>query len=216
MAHVDFMQSLKCPSCGAPLERQDGPTLKCPYCRTSVFVPDLVRQAQLGAPVRRQSKAPMKQLPQIAAENEDEDEDLLGQAIKLVRGLESVSASILQRRLRIGYPRAARLLDELEEAGVVGPSQGGGREREVLPASAVAPVHKPLRPIFEQDGADTNDPLLGEAIRLVRGRDFVLTTFLQRVFRIGYTRAAHLLEELEERRIVGPAEGAGGERRVLQ
>jgi Ftsk gamma domain. len=34
--------------------------------------------------------------------------------------------------LRIGYPRAARLLDQLEENGVVGPSQGGGRERQVL------------------------------------------------------------------------------------
>jgi DNA segregation ATPase FtsK/SpoIIIE, S-DNA-T family len=34
--------------------------------------------------------------------------------------------------LRIGYPRAARLVDELEEMGIVGPSQGGGREREVL------------------------------------------------------------------------------------
>ncbi|HAX69892.1 MAG TPA: hypothetical protein DCY14_09815, partial [Anaerolineae bacterium] len=42
------------------------------------------------------------------------------------------SASMLQRRLRIGYPRAARLLDQLEEMGVVGPSQGGGKEREVL------------------------------------------------------------------------------------
>ena len=39
---------------------------------------------------------------------------------------------MLQRRLRIGYPRAARLIDELEEMGVVGPSQGGGRERDVL------------------------------------------------------------------------------------
>jgi S-DNA-T family DNA segregation ATPase FtsK/SpoIIIE len=39
---------------------------------------------------------------------------------------------MLQRRLRIGYPRAARLMDELEERGVVGPSQGGGRDREVL------------------------------------------------------------------------------------
>jgi S-DNA-T family DNA segregation ATPase FtsK/SpoIIIE len=39
---------------------------------------------------------------------------------------------LLQRRLRVGYPRAARLLDQLEEMGVVGPSQGGGKEREVL------------------------------------------------------------------------------------
>jgi S-DNA-T family DNA segregation ATPase FtsK/SpoIIIE len=34
--------------------------------------------------------------------------------------------------LKIGYPRAARLLDQLEEMGIVGPSQGGGRERDVL------------------------------------------------------------------------------------
>ncbi len=39
---------------------------------------------------------------------------------------------MLQRRLRIGYPRAARLIDELEDLGVVGPAQGGGKEREVL------------------------------------------------------------------------------------
>jgi S-DNA-T family DNA segregation ATPase FtsK/SpoIIIE len=34
--------------------------------------------------------------------------------------------------LRIGYPRAARLLDQLEEMGVVGPSLGGGKERDVM------------------------------------------------------------------------------------
>jgi DNA segregation ATPase FtsK/SpoIIIE, S-DNA-T family len=42
------------------------------------------------------------------------------------------SASMLQRRLRVGYPRAARLLDQLEDMGVIGPSMGGGRDREVL------------------------------------------------------------------------------------
>jgi len=39
---------------------------------------------------------------------------------------------MLQRRLRLGYPRAARLMDELEELGVVGRSQSGGKSREVL------------------------------------------------------------------------------------
>jgi S-DNA-T family DNA segregation ATPase FtsK/SpoIIIE len=38
----------------------------------------------------------------------------------------------LQRALRIGYPRAARLMDLLEEHGYVGPNVGGGRSREVL------------------------------------------------------------------------------------
>jgi S-DNA-T family DNA segregation ATPase FtsK/SpoIIIE len=63
----------------------------------------------------------------------DEDEGLIDKAISVVRSSGRASASMLQRRLRIGYPRAARLLDQLEEAGVVGPSQGGGREREILP-----------------------------------------------------------------------------------
>jgi S-DNA-T family DNA segregation ATPase FtsK/SpoIIIE len=39
---------------------------------------------------------------------------------------------MLQRRLRVGYPRAARLVDELEAMGVIGPSEGGGRDRDVL------------------------------------------------------------------------------------
>ncbi len=61
-----------------------------------------------------------------------EKDDLIEQAIAIVRETQRASASLLQRRLRIGYPRAARLIDELEELGVVGPSLGGGREREVL------------------------------------------------------------------------------------
>lgn len=67
---------------------------------------------------------------------ENEDEGLIEEAIAIVRGGGRASASLLQRRLRIGYPRAARLLDQLEEAGVVGPSQGGGKEREILPYDA--------------------------------------------------------------------------------
>jgi DNA segregation ATPase FtsK/SpoIIIE, S-DNA-T family len=63
---------------------------------------------------------------------ENEDESLIEKAISIVRQSQRASASLLQRRLRIGYPRAARLLDQLEEQGVVGPSQGGGKERDVL------------------------------------------------------------------------------------
>jgi S-DNA-T family DNA segregation ATPase FtsK/SpoIIIE len=64
--------------------------------------------------------------------DEDEDEGLIEQAVSLVKHSGRASASLLQRRLRIGYPRAARLLDQLEEMGVVGPSQGGGKERDVI------------------------------------------------------------------------------------
>ena len=61
----------------------------------------------------------------------DQDE-ILDQAVELVKQTGFASASMLQRRLRIGYPRAARLMDELEELGVVGRSQSGGKTREVL------------------------------------------------------------------------------------
>ncbi len=59
-------------------------------------------------------------------------DDLVVKAIGVVRESQHASASMLQRRLRIGYPRAARMIDELEEHGDVGPAQGGGREREVI------------------------------------------------------------------------------------
>jgi S-DNA-T family DNA segregation ATPase FtsK/SpoIIIE len=59
-------------------------------------------------------------------------DDLVQKAIEVVSETQRASASLLQRRLRIGYPRAARLIDELEELGIIGPTQGGGREREVL------------------------------------------------------------------------------------
>jgi S-DNA-T family DNA segregation ATPase FtsK/SpoIIIE len=64
--------------------------------------------------------------------DEGSDDVLIEQAITVLKKEQRASASMLQRRLRIGYPRAARLLDKLEEMGAVGPSMGGGRDREVL------------------------------------------------------------------------------------
>ena len=60
-----------------------------------------------------------------------EQDALLPQAIDLVKQHQRASASLLQRRLRIGYSKAAQLIDLLEQQGVVGPAEGG-RSREVL------------------------------------------------------------------------------------
>jgi len=62
----------------------------------------------------------------------DEHDGEIERAIAVVRKEGTASASMLQRRLRIGYPRAARLMDELEDLGVIGRAQSGGRTREVL------------------------------------------------------------------------------------
>jgi S-DNA-T family DNA segregation ATPase FtsK/SpoIIIE len=58
-------------------------------------------------------------------------DELFNNAVKEICQYERASASLLQRRLSIGYARAARLIDQLEAAGVVGP-QDGSKPREVL------------------------------------------------------------------------------------
>ncbi|MDP2965442.1 MAG: DNA translocase FtsK [Pelolinea sp.] len=73
--------------------------------------------------------APWEDLIPIIGNDSDR---LIEAAIELIKKEGRASTSRLQRKLRIGFPRAARLMDELEERGIVGPSEAGGREREVL------------------------------------------------------------------------------------
>ena len=71
--------------------------------------------------------------PEERAQIEDDaDDDLLQRAIALVQSTGSASASLLQRKLRIGHPRAARLMQEMEEMGVIGPPEAAGRTRRVI------------------------------------------------------------------------------------
>lgn len=77
------------------------------------------------------ARAPWDDLLRLEKQAEGKD-DILEQAIALVKRTGYASASMLQRRLRLGYPRAARLMDQLEELGVIGRAQSGGRTREVL------------------------------------------------------------------------------------
>ena len=77
---------------------------------------------------------PDEEIENISVENNftesEEDEELLSQAINVIKQAKKASASLLQRRLKIGYARAARILDILEERGIVGPNQGA-KPREV-------------------------------------------------------------------------------------
>ncbi len=63
--------------------------------------------------------------------NEDDDDALYEEAVQVVKDAKKASASLLQRRLKVGYARAARLLDIMEAKGVVGPGDGA-KPREVF------------------------------------------------------------------------------------
>jgi S-DNA-T family DNA segregation ATPase FtsK/SpoIIIE len=69
---------------------------------------------------------------QAAFSQAAQDDDLLPRAIAIVQEHKRASTSMLQRQLRIGYSRAARLIDVMEERGIIGPEMGGSRTREVL------------------------------------------------------------------------------------
>src|ERR1039458_653798 len=89
---------------------------------------------------------------------QDVDDDMWRDAVKVVIDNHKASTSLLQRRLRIGYGRAARLIETMEEQGIVGPADGS-RPREVL-------VHS-LDEVFggsadTETGAGTDDEVLDE------------------------------------------------------
>jgi S-DNA-T family DNA segregation ATPase FtsK/SpoIIIE len=65
-----------------------------------------------------------------------EVDDLFKEAVKVVCQYDKASSSLLQRRLSIGYARAARIMDQLEASGVVSPSDGSSKAREVLVQNA--------------------------------------------------------------------------------
>lgn len=89
------------------------------FMKNSGWAPDYIIEEELEEVGRR-------------VQNLDEPRDpLLREAVEVVTQYERASASLLQRRLSIGYARAARILDELEARGIVGPADGS-KPREVL------------------------------------------------------------------------------------
>jgi DNA segregation ATPase FtsK/SpoIIIE-like protein len=88
---------------------------------------------------------PAKRVVEIKSEPQEPIEfgpyvdPLLAEAEEVIKKAERASASFLQRKLRIGYARAARLLDTLEEQGIVSPPTSGAQGRHILPP--IEPMH---------------------------------------------------------------------------
>lgn len=101
---------------------------------------DMAQPSIPGGPVdAAANNLPMKQIPiweEVAAEQGD---PLYNEAIDLVRREGRASVSMLQRKLRIGYTRAARLVDKMEEKGIIGPPEDATGVRQVLDYGPAAP-----------------------------------------------------------------------------
>ena len=106
---------------------------------------DGVQFEAAGSPVKSATQPSMEALLEgvpsggaVDFENfggDGDDDDLYTDAVETVIAAKKASASLLQRRLKVGYARAARLLDLMEERGVIGPGDGA-KPREVYAAGA--------------------------------------------------------------------------------
>jgi S-DNA-T family DNA segregation ATPase FtsK/SpoIIIE len=134
-----------------------------------------IPMAEIGEPARTLPKSqPLSQdmvsQPALFAEIEqmkvkDSRDELFEEAVGIVKSAGRGSVSLLQRKLRIGYSRASRLVDQLEEAGVLGADQGGNQGRAVLISDDSTPPEKsntgttpPPRIIGSLDENDPNPP----------------------------------------------------------
>ena len=66
----------------------------------------------------------------------DGKDSLFNQALEIVMQSGKASTSFLQRKLKIGYSRAAAIIDEMEVAGYIGPATGSGKPREIIKRSS--------------------------------------------------------------------------------
>ncbi|HIE38323.1 MAG TPA: DNA translocase FtsK, partial [Anaerolineae bacterium] len=98
--------------------------------------PGPVAEAAAPPPPPRPVQLPLQEEPASPAPTFEDD--LLPDALAILLAENRASISLLQRRLRIGYTRSARIIDMLEEKGVIGPPQPGGQTREVNRAIAEA------------------------------------------------------------------------------
>jgi S-DNA-T family DNA segregation ATPase FtsK/SpoIIIE len=141
------------PDAGAPIRLQGSFVSESELTRIIAYWRGARRQHRITVADAEKKKAeasttapPPTQQPlweDLIEEDQEEPEyedELVPEAIELVRDLGKASTSLLQRRFRIGYTRAARIMDVMEEEGIIGPPTGTSKAREVLdPGEEEAP-----------------------------------------------------------------------------
>jgi len=96
-----------------------------------------------GEPDAKMPSIPLKQKEMWDDMAEEQERDTLWEdAVRIVRDEDRASISMLQRRLRIGYTRSARLIDQMAAEGIIGPAKDGPRARQVLDHNPDDPTRK--------------------------------------------------------------------------
>ena len=93
---------------------------------TANYAEDVMDQIERAAEDKKSGSAPAAR-----EEKEDTGDELLPQAVDVILETGQASVSMLQRRLKLGYSRAARIVDQMEERGIVGPFEGS-KPRQIL------------------------------------------------------------------------------------
>ena len=97
------------------------------------------------------------------ASGDDEDDPNVQEAIDVIERFGKASATLFQRQLKVGYPRAARLLDLLEERGIIGPGSGA-KPREILIKHAGGGRLEADQPALDTADGESGPTLAGEEV----------------------------------------------------
>jgi S-DNA-T family DNA segregation ATPase FtsK/SpoIIIE len=98
------------------------------FWREQAAVPQTPQALDVSGPVVQQQLWPVEGV----ADKEPADSEMLSKAREVIQKTRRASVSLLQRNLGIGYTRAARLIDQLEQEGFIGPATGTSRARELI------------------------------------------------------------------------------------
>jgi len=147
---------------------------------------------------------------------QEEPDDLFGQAVKTVLQYNRASASLLQRQLSIGYARAARLLDQLVQKGFVSPSDGTSKPRDVFPEKIKEYLEaNPTTETLKVEQMEDVDELFEQAAEVVL-EYHASPALIQRKLKVGYARAARIIDQLAKQGLISESEGYSKPREVHQ
>lgn len=142
----------------------------------------------------------------------ENDLGLVAQAVNAIRKANCASVSVLQGEMKIDAGHAERILNKLERYKMVGPSRGD-EAREIIgdmdvAAKALADMSSRMNDKELPEAVEEDEELVRQAIEIIRETQRASTSNIQRRLRIGYTRAARIIDILEKRGLLGPPRGS--------